>query len=126
MISYIRRVGLNTVREGVIGEDKDRCRGDQLLEFIEKGLLWGSPTPSDIFLGEVKEGAHMVREILDEPLVEIHKSDKGLDFPFVARLRPLQNSGHFYQVHLYCSLQDNYSEILYMSTLELALLWLEA
>ena len=68
----------------------------------------------------------MVREILDEPSVEIYESNKGLDFPFVLRLWPLQNSGHFYWIHLYHSLQDNYSEILYPSTLELALLWLEA
>ena len=68
----------------------------------------------------------MVREILDELLVEIYKSDKELDFPFVPRLRPLQNSGHLYRVHLYCSLQDDYSEILYPSVLELALLQLEA
>ena len=45
--------------------------------------------PSDIFLGEVKEGTHMVREILDELSVEIYKSGKGLGFPFVLRLRPL-------------------------------------
>ena len=64
----------------------------------------------------------MVKEILDEPLVEIYESDKGLDSPFVPRLRPLQNSGHFYWVHLYCSRQDNYSEILYLSTIKLALL----
>ena len=114
------------VREGVIGEDKDRCRGDQLLEFIERGLLQGSPMPSDIFLGEVKEGTRMVREILDELSVEIYESDKGLDFPFVPRLRPLRNSGHFYRVHLYRSLQDNYSKILYPSMLELTLLQLEA
>ena len=81
---------------------------------------------SNIFLGEVKEGVRMVREILDEPSVEIYKSDKGLDFPFVPRLQPLRNSRHFYRVHLYRSLQDNYSEILYLSTLKLTLLWLEA
>ena len=77
------------VGEGVIGEDKDRCRGDQLLEFVERGLLRLSSTPSNIFLNEVEEGTCVVREILDEPLVEIYKSDKGLDFPFVPRLQPL-------------------------------------
>ena len=82
--------------------------------------------PSDIFLSEVEEGACMVREILDEPSVEIYKSNKELDFPFVPRLRPLQNSGHFYQIHLHRSLRDDYSEILYLSTLEFTLLQLEA
>ena len=37
--------------------------------------------PSNIFLSEVKEGACMVREILDELSVEIYESDKVLDFP---------------------------------------------
>ena len=82
--------------------------------------------PSDIFLSEVEEGTHVVREILDETSVEIHESDKGLDFSLVPRLWPLQNSGHFYQIHLYCSLKDNYFEILYPSMLKLALLQLEA
>ena len=68
----------------------------------------------------------MVREVLDELSVEIYESDKGLDFPFVLRLWPLQNSRHFYQIHLYRSLQDNYFEILYLSMLELTLLWFEA
>ena len=77
------------VGEGVVGEDKDGCGGDQLLEFVEIGLLQLSPTPSDIFLSEVEEGACMVREVLDELSVEIYKSNKGLDFPFVPRLRPL-------------------------------------
>ena len=61
----------------------------------------------------------MVREILDEPSVEIYKSNKGLDFPFVLRLQQLQNCGHLYQIHLYHSLQDDYSEILYPSMLKL-------
>ena len=77
------------VEEGVVGEDKDRCGGDQLLEFIERGLLQLSPMPSDIFLSEVEEGMCMMREILDELSVEIYESDKILDFPFILRLRPL-------------------------------------
>ena len=82
--------------------------------------------PSGIFLSEVKEGACVVRETLDEPSVEIYKSDKGLDFPFVLRLQPLQNSRHFYQIHLHHPLRDNYSKILYPSTLKFTLLQLEA
>ena len=82
--------------------------------------------PSNIFLSEVEEGMCMVREIFDEPSVEIYKSNNGLDFPFVLGLRPLRNSGHFYRIHLHHPLQDDYSEILYPSTLEFTSLQLEA
>ena len=92
------------VGEGVIGEDKDRHRGDQLLEFVERGLLQLSPSPSDILLSEVEEGMHKVREVLDELLVEVYESNKGLDFSFVLRLQPFQYSGHFYWIHLHSSL----------------------
>ena len=92
------------VGEGVVGEDKGQHGGDQFLEFVKAGLLRLSPLPSGILLGEVKQGTRMVREILDEPLVEIYKSNKGLDPPFVLRLWPLRNSRHFYQIHLYRSL----------------------
>ena len=84
----IRGVSLDMVGVGVIREYKNRCRGDQLLEFVERGLLRFSPLPSDIFLSEVKEGMRMVREVLDEPSVEVYESDKGLDFPFLPRLWP--------------------------------------
>ena len=82
--------------------------------------------PSNIFLSEVEEHTHMVGEILDELSAEIYKSNKGLDFPFVPRLQKLRNSRHLYWIHLYHSLRDNYSEILYPSALKLTLLRLEA
>ena len=92
------------VGEGVIRENKDRCRVDQLLEFVERGSLQFSPLPSNIFLSEVEEGTCMMREVLDELSVEVYKSDKGLDFSFVLRLRPFQYSRHFYWIHLHSSL----------------------
>ena len=74
------------VGEGVIREDKDRH--NQLLEFVERGLLKLSSLPSDILFSKVEQGMCMVREILDEPSVEIYESDKGLDFSFVLMFWP--------------------------------------
>ena len=69
------------VGEGVIGEDKDGCRGDQLLEFVERGLLRLSSMPSNIFLSEVEEGMCMVRE-------NLRKQDVILGFTWLQEHNP--------------------------------------
>ena len=118
-------VCFDTVRAGVVQEGKDRGRGDQLLQHVKGSLFQPSPFPSNILLGEVEQGMGMVGEVLDEPLVEVDKSDKGLDLFLVPRYGPLCHTGDLDWVHLHRALRNNHSKVLYLEAFELALLRLE-
>ena len=49
-----------------------------------KGYLFRLfPFPSDVLLGEVKQGTSMVGEVFDEPSVKVDKSNKRLNLLLV-------------------------------------------
>ena len=58
----------------VIGEEEDWFGGDGLLEGIKGVSLRSFPTPHAVLDGEVKQGARMVREVLNEPPVEVSEA----------------------------------------------------
>ena len=64
---------------GVVQKDEAWGESDQLLQFVEGYLLQLFPFPSDILLGEVKQGVSMVGEVFDEPSVKVDKPNKGLN-----------------------------------------------
>ena len=67
------------VGTGVIWKDEDWGGCDQLLQFVEGYLFQLFPFPSDVLLGEVKQGTSMVGEVFDEPPVKVDESNKRLN-----------------------------------------------
>src|SRR5260221_5697541 len=71
------------------------------------------------------EGVSDFREVLDEPLVEVHKSYEGLDILYFHQLWPVHDSLDFNGVHRYTVFGDDESEVVHLSTFEFAFLWSE-
>ena len=78
--------GVRGVLQGISGDGKglgevweveDGTRQEELLEFIKGLLTSGSPIPTIVFLGEVKEGAGDSRVVRYKPTVEIGKAQEG-------------------------------------------------
>ena len=57
--------------EGGVIIKEDWLRGNSLFEGIEGISLWCFPLPHAILDHEVEEWTFVVREVLDEPLVEV-------------------------------------------------------
>ena len=68
------------------------------------------------------KGVSNLREIPNEPLVEIHESNKGLDILHFHWLWPVSDSLDFDGVHCYMVLGDDEPEVVHLSTFELAFL----
>jgi len=62
---------------------------------------------------------------LDEKLVEVDESHKGLEFGHISRGQPVPNTSHLDGVHLYATFQEDEAEILYHGFPKHALLSLE-
>jgi hypothetical protein len=58
----------------VSGEGEDRGGGDSLLEGLECAVLVWSPGPYFRLSGQSVEGASLLREVLDEPVVEVYEA----------------------------------------------------
>src|ERR1700746_112917 len=71
------------------------------------------------------KGASNLREIPNEPSVEIQESNKGLDVLHLRWLWPVCDSLDLNRVHRYAVLGDDESEVIHLSTRELAFLWSE-
>src|SRR5260221_7570486 len=71
------------------------------------------------------EGASNFGEVLDEPLVEVHKSYEGLDVFYFCWLWPVRDSLDFNGVHHYMVFGDDESEVVHLSTFKFAFLWSE-
>ena len=84
---------------GRVWRDENWCGGDTLLESVESRLLGGSPTPLSVIAGEVEEWVGMIREVLDEPMVEIRKAQEGLNFLLVGWCGPLLYTSNLNWVH---------------------------
>ena len=54
-----------------------------------------------------------MQEVLDDPPVEVDKSDKWLDLGQTCQGWPVTSAGHFYGIHLYVTFQEDKTEILY-------------
>ena len=74
---------------------------------------------------EIKEHSCMMREVLDEPSVEISKTNEGLHLFSVSWLRPLCHSANLDWVHLCFAFQDDEAEVFNLCAFKLALLWSE-
>ena len=68
------------------------------------------------------EGASNFREVLDEPLVEVHKSYEGLDILHFCQLWPVRDSLDFNGVHHYTVFGDDKSKVVHLLTFEFAFL----
>src|SRR5258707_1437216 len=66
------------------------------------------------------EGASDFREVLDEPLVEVHESYEGLDVFYLCWLWPVHDSLDFNRVHPYMVFGDDESEVVHLSTFKFA------
>ena len=95
----VRTICFDAEWVGRVQQDENWCGGDTLLELVESRLLGGSPTLLSVIVGEVKEWAGMIREVLDEPMVEIHKAQEGLNFLLVGWCRPLLYTSNLNRVH---------------------------
>ena len=67
----------------------------------------------------------MMREVLDESLVEVNKPKEGLYFLLVVRDRPFCHSRNFYWVHFNRVVRDDHPEVLYLGLLKLTLVRLQ-
>ncbi|KIM34746.1 hypothetical protein M413DRAFT_436308, partial [Hebeloma cylindrosporum] len=119
----VRTISLDVEWAGRVRRDEDQCGSDTLLESVKGRLLGGSPTPLSVIACEVEERAGMIREVLDEPTVEVRKAQEGLNLLLVGRCRPLLNASDLNQVHRDAILRDDNAEVLDGGFLELALLW---
>src|SRR5258708_29730619 len=107
------------------GEGECGGRGDGILQCIKGLLLSCAPQPVLRLLSEHMEGVSDFGEVLDEPLVEVHKSYEGLDILYFHWLWPVHDSLDFNRVHRYTVFGDDESEVVHLSTFEFAFLWLE-
>src|SRR5271156_1409451 len=83
------------------------------------------PLPRSVITSEVEERSSMVREVLNEPPVEVGKAKKRLYFLLAAWDRPFGDSGHFNRVHADRVVGYNDSKILHLCPLKLTLLRLK-
>src|SRR5260221_8970166 len=63
------------------------------------------------------EGASDFGEVLDEPLVEVHKSYEGLDVLYFHQLWPVHDSLDFNRVQGYTVFGDDEPKVVHLSTL---------
>src|SRR5260370_26659433 len=68
------------------------------------------------------EGVSNFREVLDEPLVEVHKSYEGLDVLHFHQLWPVCDSLDFNRVHHYMVFGDDESKVVHLSMFKFAFL----
>ena len=113
------------VGTGVLRKDEDWGRHDQLLQFVEGYLFRLFPFPSNVLLGEVKQGVGMVGEVFDEPAVKVDKSNKRLNLLLVLWCWPFYYTRNLDQIHLHLAFQHNNSEVLYLPPLKLTFLRFE-
>src|SRR5258708_6779019 len=71
------------------------------------------------------EGVSNFREVLDEHLVEVHKSYEGLDVLYFHWLWPVHDSLDFNGVHHYMVFGDDKPRVVHLSMFEFAFLWSE-
>ena len=79
----VRAVSFDMEGRIVVREEEDQLGGDGLFEGVEGVLLWCFPLPHAIFNYKIKEWMQVVREVLDEPLVEVGEAQEGLHFLLV-------------------------------------------
>src|SRR5258708_2596998 len=68
------------------------------------------------------EGASDFGEVLDEPLVEVHKSYEGLDIFYFCQLWPVHDSLDFNGVHHYMVFGDDESKVVHLLMFKFAFL----
>ncbi len=71
------------------------------------------------------KGAGNFREVLDEPLVEVHKPYEGLDVLYFCQLWPVHDSLDLNRVHCYMVFGDDEPKVVHLSMFEFAFLQLE-
>ena len=69
--SKVGAISLNPKRSGVVRRRQDWGGSDCAFKRVKSRLLFLSPPPFDIILREVEEWASMMREVFDEPTVEV-------------------------------------------------------
>ncbi|KAG6846585.1 hypothetical protein H0H93_012989, partial [Arthromyces matolae] len=93
-------------------EDKDRLRGDGVLETVKGGLLVTMPRPTGVLGGEVKERACNMGEVTDETPVEVDKAQERLNLLLISWRGPLLHSSHLNRVYLSGIMKDNEPKVL--------------
>ena len=86
---YSRGIGLKAIGKIAVRECEDGSGHNETFEHHEGVFLGRTPNEPNILHGEIEQGVRMLREVRDEPSVEVNKTDEGLDFLFVSRGRPL-------------------------------------
>ena len=76
-------------------------------------------------MGEHMEGAGNLREVVDEPSVEVHEPYEGLDILYLHWLGPVCDSLDLNRVHFYMVFQDDKPKVIHLSMFELTFLQLE-
>src|SRR5258708_11071237 len=71
------------------------------------------------------KGAGNFREVLDEPLVEVHKPYEGLDVLYFCQLWPVHDSLDLNRVHRYMVFGDDEPKVVHLLTFKFAFLQLE-
>src|SRR5258708_38785656 len=82
-------IALQVEEAGPRGEGEHGGGGDGIPQCIKGLLLSCAPQPVLQLPSECMEGAINFREVLDEPLVEVHKSYEGLEFLYFHQLWPV-------------------------------------
>jgi hypothetical protein len=117
----VRAVCFDTERTGIVRRGQYWSGSDRGLQGVKYGLLFRRPTPLHALPGEVEKGTGMMREVLNEPTVEVGETKEALDFLFIGRSRPFCYSGNLGWVHLYGVVRHNHPEVFNLGFLKLAL-----
>src|SRR6195952_5252209 len=105
-------VCLKPVHLGLVWKDENRVGGHCVLEGLEHSSLLLGPNPHLALCGEVKEGPGDVREVADEPLVEVCETDELLHILLVLRCGPGSYTGDLDRVHLNMVVRDDHPKVL--------------
>jgi hypothetical protein len=83
--------------------------------------LGGTPDKQNIFLEKIVEWTANLKEVFNEALVEVSKTNKASKFFKAFRDRPIYDGFNLHWVHRDFAMTDNQTKIIYLGLFKLAL-----
>ena len=91
----------------LVGKYEDRGRHDECFQFLESRFFRSGPSPQFLLFSQVVEGAGYMREVRDEPMVEVYEAHEGLNLSDVLWGWPVPDTGDFDGIHLYVTFRED-------------------
>ena len=101
-------VGFESKACVLVGKYEDRGRCDECFQFPESRFFRSGPSPRFLLFSQAVEGAGYMREVRDEPMVEVYKAHEGLNLGDVLIWgRPVPDTGNFDGIHFYTTFGED-------------------